>query len=84
MATNSNTSQCELEKREYIGNHKRITIEENRKHTIIIGNNNKIDVKRNIGILDIIGNSTYVKVGENTGKLILYIHLFKNIFKECD
>lgn len=67
MATN--VKHSELEKREYIGNNKRITIEENRKHTIIIGNDNKIDVKRNSGILDVIGNYNSVKVCENVGSI---------------
>lgn len=58
-----------MEKREFIGNNKRITIEENRKHFLIIGNANKIDVKRNLGILDVIGNATRVKIGENLGKV---------------
>lgn len=69
MATNISGSHPGLEKREYIGNNKRITIEENRKHTLLIGNANKIDVKRNSGILEIVGNSTHVKIGENTGRV---------------
>lgn len=65
----ANARRFGMEKREYVGNNKRITIAENRKHTLIIGNGNKIDVKRNSGILDVIGNSTRVKIGENSGSV---------------
>lgn len=58
-----------MEKRTFIGNNKHITIEENRKHTIIIGNDNKIDVKRNWGTVKVIGNSSRVKILENIGSV---------------
>lgn len=58
-----------MEKREYIGNSKRITLDNNRIHLRIIGNNNKIDMKTNSGHLDVIGNSSRIKIGENSGKV---------------
>lgn len=58
-----------MEKREYIGNGKRITIENNKMHLRIIGNDNKINMKNNSGNLDVIGNSTKVKIGDNRGQV---------------
>lgn len=58
-----------MDTREYIGNSKRITIDNNKIHLRIIGNDNKINLKNNSGHLDIIGNSTRVKIAENSGKV---------------
>lgn len=58
-----------MEKREYIGSGKRITVNNNKIHLRIIGNDNKIEMKSNSGHLDVIGNSTRVKVGENSGAI---------------
>lgn len=56
-----------MEKREYVANSKRITIDHNKIHLRIIGNDNKIHLKSNFGHLDVIGNSTKVKIGDNKG-----------------
>lgn len=58
-----------MEKREYIGSSKRITINDNKIHLRIIGNDNKINMKSNSGHLDVIGNSSRVKIGENSGRV---------------
>lgn len=58
-----------MEKREYIGSNKRITIDHNRTNLRIIGNDNKVDIKLNSGSLNVIGNSSRVKIGENTGQI---------------
>lgn len=58
-----------MEKREYIGSSKRITIDNNKIHLRIIGNDNKIDMKSNSGHLEVIGNSSRVKIGENSGRV---------------
>lgn len=58
-----------MEKREYVGNSKRITIDNNKIHLRIIGNDNKIHLKCNFGHLDVIGNSTKVKIGDNRGQV---------------
>lgn len=58
-----------MEKREYIGNSKRITIDNNKIHLRIIGNDNKINMKNNSGHLDVIGNSTKVKIADNRGQV---------------
>ena len=58
-----------METREFVGNSKRITIDNNRIHLRIIGNDNKIHLKNNFGHLDVIGNSTKVKIGDNRGQV---------------
>lgn len=58
-----------MEKREYIGNSKRITIDNNKIHLRIVGNDNKIDLKNNTGHLTVVGNSTRVKIGDNKGQV---------------
>lgn len=58
-----------METREYVGNSKRITIDNNRIHLRIIGNDNHIHLKNNFGHLDVIGNSTKVKIGDNRGQV---------------
>lgn len=58
-----------METHEYVGNNKRITIDDNRIHLRIIGNDNKIHMNTNFGHLDIIGNSTKVKIGNNRGQV---------------
>lgn len=58
-----------MEKREFIGNSKRITVDNNKIHLRIIGNDNKINLKNNSGHLDVIGNSTRVKIGDNRGQV---------------
>lgn len=63
-----------MEKREVIGNSKRITIDDNKIHLRIIGNGNKINLKNNSGLLDVIGNSTSVKIADNSG----YVNYFGN------
>lgn len=61
-----------MEKREYIGNSKRITIDDNKIHLCIVGNGNKINLKSNSGRLDVVGNATSVKISENSGKVNYY------------
>lgn len=58
-----------MEKREYVANSKRITIDNNKIHLRIIGNDNKINLQSNFGHLDVIGNSTKVKIGDNKGQV---------------
>lgn len=55
--------------KDYIGNSKKITINENKHHIRIVGNDNKIFLTINSGTLEIIGNSTMVRIINNRGKL---------------
>lgn len=58
-----------MESKQYIGNNKRIVIDDNRMDFRIIGNNNKIEIKQNSSSIHIIGNSSRVKIGKNNGKI---------------
>lgn len=66
---NKGNSKGEMEKKEYVANSKRFTIDNNKIHLRIIGNCNQINMKSNSGYLDVVGNSTKVKVAENSGKI---------------
>lgn len=63
------TGKGAMEKREYVANSKRFTIDNNKIHLRIVGNGNQINMKSNSGYLDVVGNSTKVKIAENSGKI---------------
>lgn len=67
--SSTNSTNNSMEKREYIANSKRFTIDNNKIHLRIVGNDNKINMKSNSGYLDVVGNSTKVKIGENSGRI---------------
>lgn len=66
---NKGNNKGDMEKREYVANSKRFTIDNNKIHLRIVGNGNQINMKSNSGYLDVVGNSTKVKVAENSGKI---------------